>query len=259
MIINPMKKIKEYFSLICLLLVLSNCNFISITEKPVALRNEENKYKSINLQNINITVSYPQIEKIITEAQKEILKKKYTSIGNEIKSNLQWEFLESKNSSMKVQIDLSYESHGKFLLGMKDIELYELNGSKIEILNTLTLGVLPSWTTLNLCATVTIEKSSEKICGRKLQVFHTPRAIYMLSFFILVPLDMLFAVTVIPYEKEKPLSMRLLYYDSDFPGWIGPDSNPQNDLSIPHENLLNEISLEIAKSIKRLQVESRLN
>lgn len=247
------------FCFSCVFLFLSHCNFVSVIEKPEVPRVSGTKLKSLNFKNIDISVSYPQLEKIVAEDQKERLKKKYISIGEAIVENLKWKFLEDKDSVRRIQIDLSYESSGKFLLGIKDFEINELQGTRLEVLNTLTLGLSPSWTKLNLCATVTIENHSEKICGRKLQVFHTPRAIYMMSFFILIPLDMLFAVTVVPYEKRTPLSVKLLYYDSDFPGWIGPHSDPKNGLSIPHENLLEEISLEIAKSIVRLQVETQTN
>ncbi|TGL65953.1 hypothetical protein [Leptospira sarikeiensis] len=226
-------------------------------DKPAILIRNPNSTNSINFQKLDISVFYEELEKLIPENQKDELRKEYSSIIGEVSNNLKSKLIQDSKKNDKIQIKLSYQSEGKLFLGLINIQP-ELKGYRVEIINTLSLGLIPSWLSLNLCATVMVDESSDVICGKKLQVFHLPRALGMLSFFILIPLDVLFAVTVFPYEKRTPLTQQLLYYDSDFPGWIASDSNSPNYLSTSHKDLLYEISNEISKSILKLQSESSL-
>lgn len=235
---------------------LFNCNFVGIDKSATWIR-DSHFDNSINFQNLEISVFYEEFEKALPEDQKDSLKKKYSSVISEVANDLKYRLIQNNQKNDKIQIKLSYRSEGKLFLGFKDIQP-ELQGSKVETFNMLSLGLLPSWLKLNLCATVIVNDRSDVICGKKLQVFHLPRALGMLSFFILIPIDILFAVTVVPYEKRTPLSMRLLYYDSDFPGWIGVDPNSPDDLSSSHKELLQEISIEVAKSIVKLQRKNSL-
>ncbi|TGM12741.1 hypothetical protein EHQ81_12680 [Leptospira selangorensis] len=248
---NTIDELKRYLCM-CLLLSLWSCNFVRIN-KLAPLLEDLKSTNSINFQNLNVSVYYEELERVIPEDQKNLLIEKYTVITEEVSNNLKSKFIQDIKKNDKIQIKLSYQSEGKLLLGLKDIQP-ELQGSKIEIINMLNLGLLPSWLNLNLCATVIVNDRSDVICGKKLQVFHLPRALGMLSFFILMPLDILFAITVFPYEKRTPLSQQLLYYDSDFPGWM-----PDKELTTAHIDLLRGISTEIAKSIVEQQAKNTLN